>query len=249
MAIVRIMPRCLVAVFTLGYIYGPCQASFVNSHLPVATSVRHHDVLHHHEHPKQNVALSRLQLKISDEKDDSSSATMCDSNRRNFLTTLVSTSATFGIILSPGRAAAYSNEDGSANLKLPNYIEFLIEKNKLVDEDSILYKGPNSQVQLQRLADAAVRLDAIPALAADKKWSQVQGILTGPLGTVLQTMTQVTSSSSNKTAQKAAKASLNTFKSDLLAIGEAASKRTVDPCIEATEKASLDLEAFIKLTF
>jgi hypothetical protein len=167
------MSTCFVAVFMLGYLHGICQASFVNSHLPVATSIRHHNVLRHPQlHPKQQEhgALNRLRLQKSDEKgDDVSSVMMSDAsmgnNRRNFLSTMVTTSATFGIMLtsSADRADAYSG-DGSANVELPNYIEFLIEKNKVVDESSILYKGADSQRQLERLADAALRLEAIPAL-------------------------------------------------------------------------------------
>jgi len=75
----------------------------------------------------------------------------------------------------------------SASIAMPNYIEFLIEKNKVIDPNDMLYKGPDIEVQLKRIGEAGARLPEVAALAEEKKWSQVQGIITGPLGTLLQT--------------------------------------------------------------
>ena len=58
----------------------------------------------------------------------------------------------------------------------------------MIDPNDMLYKGPDIEVQLKRIGEAGARLPEVAALAEEKKWSQVQGIITGPLGTLLQTI-------------------------------------------------------------
>ena len=71
------------------------------------------------------------------------------SDRRDFIQT---TFTKFGIaVVVPSiTLPSNANADGSsANMKLPNYIDFLIEKNAqgLVDDpDKLLYKGPDVEV-------------------------------------------------------------------------------------------------------
>ena len=129
-----------------------------------------------------------------------------------------------------------------------NYIEFLIEKNKTVKPDDLLYKGSDSEVQLKRILEASKRLEEIPILAGQRKWSQIQGILTGPLGTLLQTMTFVVGSVNGKGA-KDAKAALGKVKGDIILIGQEASKKSESGCIMGTQEARDDLEAFVKIAF
>ena len=164
-------------------------------------------------------------------------------SRRTVLETWVGSSSA-SILLwnhrAPPAHAAYG--DGS-NIELPSYIDFLIEKNTQVDSSTFLYQGADRDVQLERISAAVTRIKSIPAIAQARKWSQVQGVLTGPLGTLIQTMNQI--SGSNKDALKAAA----NVKADLLMIGQAAAKKSEDACIAASEAALQNLETFSKVVF
>lgn len=132
-------------------------------------------------------------------------------------------------------------------MKVPSYIDFLIEKNQqgLAVKDA-LYSGADLEVQLRRIGEAAVRLPEIASLAEDKKWSQVQGIITGPLGTLLQTLNSVVSASKgDKRTAAAAKA----VKADLLDINAGLLKKDGAACIKAASRAESDLEAFVNIAF
>ncbi|KAL3804346.1 hypothetical protein HJC23_011274 [Cyclotella cryptica] len=165
------------------------------------------------------------------------------SARRDFLQSIAITTsaAVFTVSTYPGISnAAYGD---SSNIVMPNYIEYLIEKNKQVDPNDLLYKGPDLELQLRRIGEAANRLPEIASLCGERKWSQVQGIITGPLGTLLQTMNSLASAAGTKEAKDAAKL----VKNDLIEISAAAGKKDSSGCIKASEKASKDLEKFVKL--
>jgi len=136
--------------------------------------------------------------------------------------------------------AAYGE---ATNVVLPSYIDFLIEKNKVFDPSTALYKGADVQVQLERLKQASKRLEEIPILADQKKWSQIQSILTGPLGTLIQTMNQLT------TDNKKARQQVAVVKNDLVTINQGAAKKSVDICIQGTKAAAKHLEDFLEIVF
>lgn len=164
-------------------------------------------------------------------------------SRKQFLQsmTLLSLYTQLPLLSSPQAAnAAYGS---SSNIELPNYIDFLIEKNTSVDQSKVLYKGADSETQLKRIADASKRLNEIPALAKEKKWSQVQGVVSGPLGTLLQTMNQL-SSVSKEAAKVATK-----VKGDIILISQEAGKKSEDGVLKACADAQRDLEAFARLVF
>jgi hypothetical protein len=163
-----------------------------------------------------------------------------NNNRREFVQTLVTGSTA---ILIPSIANAKDGD--SAKIVLPNYVEYLIEQNKRTDPDLVLYKGPDIELQLRRIGEAAVRLPEVATLAEAKKWSQVQGIITGPLGTLLQTLNSVASIAGTKEAASAVK----TVKQDLNDINAASQKKDSALCIKAAGKASVDLEKFVKIAF
>lgn len=164
-----------------------------------------------------------------------------NNNRREFVRTIVAGSTA---ILIPSIANAKDGD--SAKIVLPNYVEYLIEQNKRTDPDILLlYKGPDIELQLRRIGEAAVRLPEVATLAEAKKWSQVQGIITGPLGTLLQTLNSVASIAGTKEAASAVK----TVKQDLNDINAASQKKDSALCIKAAGKASVDLEKFVKIAF
>lgn len=159
-------------------------------------------------------------------------------NRRDFVRTVVA-----GSMLIPSIANAKGGD--SATIVMPNYIEFLIEKNKVIDPNDMLYKGPDIELQLKRIGEAGARIPEVAVLAEEKKWSQVQGIITGPLGTLLQTMNSIASAAGTKEAAAAAKI----VKQDLNDINAASQKKDSAACMKAAGKAAADLEKFVKIAF
>ena len=161
-------------------------------------------------------------------------------SRRSFL--LASTVVT-GMIGFGGPAIAKYGE--TSNMELPNYIDYLIEKNASVDQARVLYKGADPAVLLKRILEADKRLEEIPPLAEQKKWSQIQGILTGPLGTLSQTLNQIATPDSSPKVRDASKK----LKGDLIEIGQAASQKNGASCTAKTQQATKDLESFVKAAF
>jgi len=175
------------------------------------------------------------------------SAHNAHNGRRNFIQTITSVGTAIVVpFILPSIANARSGD--SSNMKLPSYIDFLIEKNAQglpIDPSTLVYQGPDIEIQLRRIGEAGNRLPEIVTLAEDKKWSQVQGIISGPLGTLLQTMNTVASIAGTKEATNAAKL----VKADIFAIGAAATKKDGVACIKAANKAEEDLEKFVKSAF
>lgn len=134
----------------------------------------------------------------------------------------------------------------STNMEMPNYIEYLIEKNEAgKNADAALYKGVDPTVLLKRLQEANKRLAEIPGLADQKKWTQIQGIITGPLGTLAVTINQIATADSPAKVKEASKK----VKADVIAIGQAAAKKSGTGCVESSRVAARDLEEFVKLAF
>ena len=105
--------------------------------------------------------------------------------------------------------------------------------------------------QLRRLSDAANRLTDIQELAENKKWSQVQGVISGPLGTLLQTMNTVVSANGGDgtTKGKQVKEASAAIKGDIIAIGQAATRKSAEGCIQAADKAMGDLKIFVEVAY
>ena len=170
--------------------------------------------------------------------------------RRTFLWTSAMAMNWIGFV-----SRADAKYGAASNMELPNYIEYLVEKNQQqqVDRTAVLYQGADPVVLLQRLQDANQRLQEIPSLAAVKKWSQIQGLLTGPLGTVSQTLNQLMTATAAATTTTTANSQIQqmskTVKADLIAIGQAASQKNGEACIFLAKKASDDLKSFLELIF
>ena len=164
-----------------------------------------------------------------------------DVSRRSFFGAL---GLSFGTLLQSESASA--KYGASSNMELPNYIDFLIEKNNSgLSSANALYKGADPAVLLRRIEEANNRLGEVEALAEKKKWSQIQGLLTGPLGTLSQTLNQIATPDSPKPVLAASKK----LKADLIAIGQAASKKNGEGCIALAKEASKDLIVFLETTF
>jgi hypothetical protein len=138
---------------------------------------------------------------------------------------------------------AYAAYGDNTNIALPSYIDFLLEKNAVADPSTFLYQGADRTVQLQRLVAAQTRLESIPAICGRRQWSQVDGVLTGPLGTLVPTMKQI--SGANIKAREAA----GKVQADLLAIRQAATRKDGALCVAASESAQQSLEVFVQEAF
>jgi hypothetical protein len=111
------------------------------------------------------------------------------------------------------------------------------------DADKFLYKGADTKILLERVETAASALANIPALVETKKWTQITGSLTGPMGQLNPTMTLIVKLSNNPEKSKAAAAKV---KNDVFAIGAATSQKKGEAVLQAHKAATENLVAFLK---
>ena len=130
-------------------------------------------------------------------------------------------------------------------MELPSYIDYLIEKNTVRDDSTALYKGADPATILRRLQESEKRLQEIPALAEQKKWTQITGLVSGPLGTLSQTLSQIATPDSKPKVKDMAKK----VKADVLGIGQAAAKKNGDGCVAQAAAASKDLKSLLEAAF
>jgi len=191
-------------------------------------SIKSKENNHHHSSTSMNMNMSRNQFFAK--------------SLSTISTVILSTS----IALTSSPAPAHAAYGSSSNIAFPSYIDFLIEKNSSPDTSNSLYKGADTEVQIKRISDAVVRLNEIPKFANERKWSQVQGVLLGPLGTLGQTMNGLVKNCENSDAAKKAAGKV---KADMILIGQEAGRKSEGGVVKGCEEAQEDLEAFAKLVF
>lgn len=184
---------------------------------------------------------------VDDDDDD-------DMDRREAVYAMLgSLLATFS---APAAASAARGQD--AKIELPNPIESMSNRvtgqclvetlgNReclvYLDPANKLYQGADTSVLLLRIEKASEALASVPKLIESRKWSQITGILTGPMGTLVTTMNELVKLSENKSeTAKLAK----TTKEALIAIGQFADKKQGEKALEAHESATQNLVAFVK---
>jgi hypothetical protein len=119
------------------------------------------------------------------------------------------------------------------------------------DADKFLYKGFDGSLLLQRLKTSTEALSKIPNLIEDKKWSQVTGVLLGPMGELLVTMNQMVAMASKSEGSDDAlvatlRAKLNVVKKDLYAMQAAVDKRQADVALKYHAQSTIHLDEFIQ---
>jgi len=169
--------------------------------------------------------------------------------------------STLGAVLAttssfPALANAVYGAD--ANIEVPNVVDSLNDRatkqcmveslgNReclvYLDPANKLYQGADGQVLLERIEKASVALATVPSLIEERKWSKVVGVLTGPMGTLVGTMDQLTKLSEN--GQKAAELAKKT-KTDIIAISQFAERKQGDKALQAHGQATESLVAFVK---
>ena len=157
---------------------------------------------------------------------------------------------------SPPEAEAIYGAD--ANIAIPNMMEGIenrVNKQCLVeslgnreclvylDPDKKIYKGADAEILLSRLEKATASLADIPDLVSQKKWSKVNSVLTGPMGSLGGTMSQLAALSEN---EEQLSALAKNVKNDLYAIVAAADRKNGDQILKLHEKATNDLVAYAK---
>ena len=107
-----------------------------------------------------------------------------------------------------------------------------------------MYKGADINSLLVRVQEAARALDQdIPPLVESKKWTQLSGVLTGPMGQLSSTMALLQKLAENPglTKQNAQR-----VKQDVFAIGTAVTNKQADAVLKYRSLALDDLATFLK---
>ena len=167
---------------------------------------------------------------------------------------LLSSAFTTTTLFTEPASAIYGTD---AKMDLPNIMENMsnrVNKQCLVeslgnrdclvymDPDNQLYKGADTEILLSRLETSSMALATIPNLVQEKKWSKVRGVITGPMGSLLSTMNDLSklSSSPDKTSDLA-----KTVKLDLFAISAAVERKNGDLILKYHQSATDNLVAFV----
>lgn len=156
----------------------------------------------------------------------------------------------------PVAASAVYGAD--AKIELPNPIDALANRQNgqclveslgnreclvYLDPANKLYQGAENLVLLERMEKASQSLSMIPSLIEMKKWSQVSGVLLGPLGTLVETMSLLTKQSEN--GSEAAEFARQT-KIAMNNVFQAVERKEGAKAIAAHEQATQNLVAFVK---
>jgi len=94
-----------------------------------------------------------------------------------------------------------------------------------LDPNKKIYKGAYINILAERLEKSTAALAEIPSLVTEKKWSKVNSVLTGPMGSLGMTMDSL---------------------SKLYAIAAATNRNNADDVLKCHEKATKDLIAYAK---
>jgi len=108
----------------------------------------------------------------------------------------------------------------------------------------LLYKGADVNSLLSRIQEAIRALDRdIPPLVETKKWNQVTGVLTGPMGQLSSTMALLEKVTDNPSL---AKQNGQKVKQDIFAMGTAVTNKQPDIVLKYRSLALEDLAIFLK---
>ena len=116
-----------------------------------------------------------------------------------------------------------------------------------LDPENQLYKGTNGKLLFERLGCSAAALKDVPAYIETKQWNKVQGVLTGPMGTLSSTMNELTKNVEDAALQNKVKSLSVDVRKELYAISGASDRKNQKEAQAAFEKAELKLENFVSL--
>ena len=199
----------------------------------------------------------RCQCPPDDEEKQENDEELSTLDRREAAFAMLGALWSAGVIPVTDRAAnAVYGAD--ANMDFPNVMEGLSNRNNkqclveslgnrecLVyreDEDKLLYKGADADLLLKKIEKASSALEQIPELVGQKKWTQVTGVLTGPMGELSSTLTALVKLSDNADAPKLAQK----VKTNCFAMGTGVSNKNADVVLKAHDAATKDLVVFLR---
>ena len=230
------------------YLHAPIIAAlFISNALSFAPMVRNNGIA-----PTR----TRLAAKsLMNEDDGSGIAGTCMDRREAGITILATLGVSTSLFPAESATAAYGDD---AKMEMPNPLDQVRERqNKqclmeslgtrqcLVYEDpeNKLYQNPDTKALAERVEKSAEALATIPALIEGKQWIKVTGVLTGPMGTLSNSMDLLSKASNNPTAN-ADRA--KRVKNDLYGISGAVDRRNGGAAMEYHRLATDHLVEFLK---
>ena len=163
----------------------------------------------------------------------------------------------WGVVKGPVKPA-FAAQGDFAKIEMPNVVQGISDRvNKQCLAESLgsreclvyaedgnrLYQGADAKVLLGRVEAAIQALGNVPALVESKKWSQVTGVLTGPMGDLVRNMLQLADLSENSAQSKKL---IQTVKTDLYAISAAIERKDGAAALKYHQAATKDLLSFVK---
>lgn len=160
-------------------------------------------------------------------------------------------------VMGAGAAPANAVYGSDAKIELPNPVQGMYDRTTkqciveslgnreclvYLDEANKVYQGADAAVLLGRIEAASEALATMPDLIADKKWTKVLGVMTGPMGTLGGTMDELAKLGSSSTAAERAKK----VKTDLYAIAGAVERKNPSDALKFHGAATADLVEFVK---
>ena len=116
------------------------------------------------------------------------------------------------------------------------------------DPDNKLYKSADNKILLQRLGTSVEALKRLPSYIENKQWSNVQSVLTGPMGSLSYTQNELVKLIDEGNPVKSQCRDLTgNIRKDLYAISAAIGTKDGKQALINYERASEKLEKFVKL--
>mmetsp|Transcript_15271 Transcript_15271/g.27763 ORF Transcript_15271/g.27763 Transcript_15271/m.27763 type:complete len:236 (+) Transcript_15271:195-902(+) len=181
-----------------------------------------------------------------------------NNSRRSFL---ITATATLGFtIAKPTITNAVYGAD--AKIELPDIVQDMADRNEkqclveslgnraclvYLDPENQLYKGSDAKLLFERLGSSIAALNDMPQYIENKQWNKVQGVLTGPMGTLSATMCELVKIVDDGGVQNKCKGLSVDIRKDLYAIAAAADRKQVKEALISYEKAEEKLEKFATL--
>jgi len=194
-------------------------------------------------------------MRAKDESD------VVDTSRRSVFASFASGLAAYSVIALPSSVSAVYGAD--ANIQMPNIaqgiadratkqclVESLGNRECLVyeDPDNKLYKSADSKILFERLGTSVEALKRLPSYIANKQWSNVQSVLTGPMGSLSYTMNELVKLIDEENPVKSkCKDLTGDIRKDLYGISGAIANKDGKQALVNYEKATEKLEKFVTL--
>lgn len=185
--------------------------------------------------------------------------TESSNSRRSFVST-ASASITYMAFITPSTVNAVYGAD--AKIVLPDVVQGMSDRtNKqclveslgnreclvYLDPDNQLYKGNDARILFQRLASSVSAMDDIPRFVESKEWNKVQSTLTGRMGNLSSTMSELVKLIEKEDVKDKCKALSVDIRNDLYGIAGAADRKLQKDALKSYGKAVKKLEKFVAL--